>query len=177
MSNVVLIGFMGAGKTTIGKKLARMLDFEFIDSDQLIELQQAMSVGQIFATRGEGYFRELERELIQELNMKNSGFVLSTGGGMPCFSDNIKLLKNLGSTFYLKRSPKELAHRLKNAKSERPLLNGMEESDLEQYIISKLAEREEYYKMADFVLDRDQQDAKAILRLFQILHPDPVQKN
>jgi len=177
MKNVILIGFMGAGKTTIGKKLARMLDYEFIDSDELIELQQAMSVGQIFASRGEGYFRELERNLIQELSSWDANFVLSTGGGMPCFADNASQLKNLGSTFYLKRSPKELAHRLKNAKIERPLLHGMEEQELEQYIEAKLGEREEYYKTADFVLDRDQQDAKSILQLFQILHPDPVQRN
>lgn len=177
MENVILIGFMGAGKTTIGKKLARLLDYEFIDTDHRIEELTGMTIGELFTLKGEGHFREIERDLLLSLSEYTSPYVLSTGGGMPCYHDNIQLLRALGTTFYLHRSPGELSHRLKNAKKERPLLVGLSESELTDYIETKLADREEYYRMSEFTLDRDQQDPKVIRDLLRILHPRSIQKS
>lgn len=177
MRNVILIGFMGAGKSTLGKKLANAMDVAFIDADLSIEAQQGMSIGEIFAKHGEQYFRELEREFIHNLYSYHNPFVLATGGGMPCSQANMLSLRELGVTFYLHRSPKELAHRLKNAKSERPLIESMQAEELEDYIYGKLGEREEFYRKADFILDRNQQDVKSIRDVLAILHPNPSQRS
>ena len=168
---------MGAGKTTLGKKLAKMLSIDFIDTDLAIEEKYGMRIGELFTLHGEGYFRELERELIHELYASNFPYVLSTGGGLPCYQNNMSTLNELGITFYLQRTPKELAHRLKNAKAERPLIKGMDELTLQDYIIEKLTEREEFYRKAQFILDRDQQDAATIIQLLKLLHRDQFQKS
>jgi shikimate kinase len=98
--------------------------------------------------------------------------VLATGGGMPCFGDNLQKLKDLGVTLYLQRSSKELAHRLINAKNKRPLIEGMAEDELLAFIQSKLQQREEYYKTADIILDREEQNPEVIQRLVDHLLPE-----
>jgi shikimate kinase len=165
MAKIILVGFMGSGKTTIGKKLAKALGVPFIDADQEIEKWTEMTIGEIFSVHGESYFRGLERTFITTL--PDEDFVLSTGGGMPCVADHMQLLNEIGTTLYLKRSPKELVHRLRNAKSKRPLIEGLEESELLEYVEAKLAEREEYYRQAHFVLDREEQNAETIIRYLQ----------
>jgi shikimate kinase len=165
VNKIILVGFMGSGKTTIGKKLAKLLAIPFIDSDLEIERNTGMSIGKIFSVHGEAYFRNLERSFI--LSLPESNFVLATGGGMPCVADNMSVLNELGTTLYLQRSAKELAQRLKQAKNQRPLLEGLSEADLLQYIDTKLAEREEYYRMAHFILEREEQDPKIIHQYLQ----------
>ena len=168
MKRVILVGFMGCGKSTLGKKLANKLKIPFIDSDKEIEEHFQKSIGELFAEQGESHFRELEREYIEALDLRED-FVLATGGGMPCFGDNMEQLNNVGTTFYLERSPKELAHRLANAKAQRPLIAGMEKEELLEFIENKLQGREEYYKKATVILGRDEQTPEGITSFLEHL--------
>lgn len=178
MANLILIGFMGSGKTSLGKQLAKKLDLQFIDSDQLIEAEQELSIGQLFAEKGEMHFRELEKVFIHKLFQYDRPFVLATGGGMPCYGNAMELLNELGTTFYLQRSPRELTQRLINAKQVRPLVAGMEEQELSEYIQHKLKEREDHYRMAKVILEREQQEWQTISELFRQLHPShSIQKS
>lgn len=162
---------MGSGKSTLGKKLANKLDIPFIDSDHEIETHYQKSIGALFAEHGESHFRELEREYIEALDLREE-FVLATGGGMPCFGDNMEQLNRTGITFYLERSPKELAHRLSNAKTQRPLIAGLEKEELLGFIETKLQERDEYYKKAKVILARNEQNPEGIMSFLEHLHPE-----
>ena len=168
MRRIILIGFMGSGKTTLGKKLAKRLNIPFYDSDEEIEKGVLMSIGEIFGEYGESRFREIETEYLQTL-FEEGEFVLATGGGMPCHNKNMDTLNKLGTTFYLERSPKELAHRLRNAKDQRPLITGISDDDLTSFIEVRLSEREEYYKQANFVLSREEQTLEQIQEFIQLL--------
>ncbi|MFK7786062.1 MAG: shikimate kinase [Crocinitomicaceae bacterium] len=170
MKRVILIGFMGVGKSTLGKKVANKMDLPFIDSDRVIEEKYQKSIGEIFTEHGESYFRTLENDFISSLENKDE-FVLATGGGMPCFGKNMELLNELGTTFYLERSPKELANRLFNAKTRRPLIDGMEQEELITFIEDKLSVREEYYKTAKVILGREDQTVGVIEEFTNLLHP------
>jgi shikimate kinase len=139
-----LIGFMGSGKSTLGKRLAKKLGYEFIDMDELLEEREGLSVSEIFSKKGEKYFRSLENELIRSFD-KQKKTVIATGGGAPCHDDNMKLMNEKGITVYLKMSPGGLASRLENAKHLRPLIANLKTEDLQDYISDKLKEREEYY--------------------------------
>jgi shikimate kinase len=170
MKRVILIGFMGAGKSTLGKKIAKKMDIPFIDSDREIEEKYQKSIGEIFAQNGESYFRTLESDFISSLENRGE-FVLATGGGMPCFGRNMERLNELGTTFYLERSPKELANRLFNAKTRRPLIDGLEQEELVTFIEDKLSVREEYYKTAKVILGREDQTVGVIEEFTNLLHP------
>lgn len=174
MKRIILIGFMGSGKSTLGKKVAKKLNIPFIDSDKEIEEHFKKSIGDIFTEHGESHFRTLETEYIEALDLRED-FVLATGGGMPCFNRNIDLLNEIGTTFYLERSPKELAHRLFHAKTERPLIAGLNEEELLPFIENKLNLREEYYRRAAIILSRDEQTPESIQHF--IHHLQPLRKN
>jgi len=117
---VILVGYMGSGKTTLGKKLSEKLAIPFIDSDQAIEKKMNKTIVQLFEELGEHKFRILETEFIHGLS-NTSSFVLATGGGLPCFFDNILLLNDLGLTIYLKTSSEILANRILKENNCRPL--------------------------------------------------------
>lgn len=168
MKRIILIGFMGAGKTTLGKKIAKRMNLPFIDSDREIEERHQKSIGDIFTENGESFFRTLETDYITSLKNRE-GFVLATGGGMPCFGKNMELLNELGTTFYLERSPKELANRLFNAKTRRPLIEGMEQEELLSFIEDRLSVREEYYKASNVILGRDDQTVSTIEEVANLL--------
>jgi shikimate kinase len=178
MKRVILVGFMGCGKSSLGKRLANRLNIPFLDSDEEIEKISQKSIGEIFGTQGESRFREIEKDYILSIE-PNKEFVLATGGGLPCYEKNMHRLNELGVTFYLERSPKELAHRLLNAKSKRPLVDGFSNSELLSYIEDKLSEREEYYKQATLVLSQEEQTVAAIEKFIFLLDPDssPLQKS
>lgn len=166
---------MGCGKSTLGEKLASQLNIPFIDSDTEIEQHFKKSIGKIFAEHGESQFRELEREYIVALDLR-SDFVLATGGGMPCFDNNMHLLNEIGTTFYMEQSAKELTNRLIDAENKRPLIEGMSEVELLSFVEDRLLIREEYYKMADLILGVDEQNPESIQNYFNRL-PDPLQRN
>lgn len=145
-STIILVGFMGSGKTTFGKQLALKLNYKFIDTDKEIEDLVGMSVKDIFEKKGETYFRVLESQLIKQLKVKNT--VIATGGGMPCFYDNMDCLNKIGVTVYLRFTVEELFERLKQDKVSRPLLQKKSKEELFNYIENLLAQRESFYLKA-----------------------------
>ena len=164
---------MGCGKSTLGKKLANKLNIPFVDSDTEIERIYQKSIGEIFGEHGESRFRMMEKEFIDSLSEQKE-FVLATGGGMPCHNNILEQLNELGTTYYLERSAKELANRLANAKAKRPLIEGMSSEELQFFIEEKLEERKEYYRGANVILGRDDQEVKALLSLVNLLQPHQI---
>ncbi|SHO45058.1 shikimate kinase [Anaerocolumna xylanovorans] len=127
MDNLILIGFMGCGKTTVGQQLAKRLSYSFLDTDKYIEQKLGQTVGRIFEEEGEEFFRRLETETIKELTGKLNHTVISVGGGLPVRPGNAEALKKLGTVIYLEVSREVLAARLKND-TTRPLLSGKDGS-------------------------------------------------
>jgi shikimate kinase len=154
---------MGSGKTTLGLKLANELNIPFIDSDSEIEKQTNLTISQIFESKGEMEFRELESKFIDELSNRKF-FVLSTGGGMPCFNSNIEKLNDLGLTFYLKNSSETLAKRIQNSENERPLTKNKSHDELILFIEENLKKRESFYKKAKFTLLPEEQMVEKIIQ-------------
>jgi shikimate kinase len=148
---IYLVGFMGSGKSTLGPILAEKLGLTFIDLDQRIESSERKSIPEIFAGQGENHFRKLERATLIAA-LKEDNFVLACGGGTPCFSDNMDLMKKTGLVLYLKFSPKKLSERLKNSGDARPLLLPGPGVSLENHISEMLEKREPFYKMANYTL-------------------------
>ncbi|MEI2271388.1 shikimate kinase [Sphingobacterium sp. ML3W] len=150
---IFLIGYMGSGKTTLGKKLANKLDLPFIDTDEEIVKQIGMSITEYFGEHGEAAFRELEREQIRKF--ADNYAVISTGGGAPCFFDNMDWIKANGYAVYLQMSPKALFDRLSQSKlHKRPILIGKSPEELRVFIEEKLTEREPYYNQAHLTIDQ-----------------------
>lgn len=147
-----IIGFMGSGKTTAGKKIASLLGWTFIDLDKKIEEHESKSIPEIFAQNGENYFREVESEVLKDLN-NLSEVVISTGGGTPCHGNNMEFMLETGLTLYLKLTPGQLKCRLINSKGERPLIKNLDEEGLLLFISQKLAEREVYYDRAEVTVE------------------------
>lgn len=141
MSNIVLMGFMGAGKTTIGKELAKALGYEFIDTDERIEKEQGRKISDIFSKDGEAVFRDMETDLLKRLQNSEGKFILSIGGGMPVREENRRLLRRLGTVVYLKTSKEEIIRRVSGA-ADRPLLQG---GKLEEKVTSLMNAREQIY--------------------------------
>ena len=143
---------MGAGKTTIGKALAKELNVPFYDLDWYITSRMRKTVAQIFEERGEEGFREIERNMLHEV-AEFEDVIISCGGGTPCFYDNMDYLNAQGDTVYLKASPEVLYGHLKIGKTERPLLKNKTPEEMQEYIREQLDKREQYYLQAKHVLD------------------------
>ncbi len=159
---IFLIGFMGCGKTTVGKTIARKLDFEFVDTDSIIEELFKTNVNEYFRILGEQRFRETERKALDEI-INHDNIVVSTGGGLPCYNNNIEVMNNHGLTIYLKMSVSSLHHRLLQSKKKRPLLENMNSAELKSFIEVKLAERETYYNQAKLILPGENFDYQNLL--------------
>ena len=149
---IILIGMPGCGKTTIGKKVAMNLNLKFVDADEYIEEKYKMSISRLFATVNESGFRKLENEALKEMILQDD-IVLSTGGGLPCFYNNIKILKDSGTVIYIKLPVKMLFHRLKNAKKTRPLTANKSDEEILEYLDKTLSEREKFYNQANYIVD------------------------
>ena len=148
--NIILIGFMGCGKTSVGIRLSYAMKQTMIDTDKWIERKQKMTISEIFATYGEEAFREMEKQCLLELIDKENGKIISTGGGLPVREENHALLKELGHVYYLKVSPEKVYERLKND-TTRPLL---QTPDPQTRIRELLTYREPFYaKCADVIID------------------------
>ncbi|OJV12801.1 MAG: shikimate kinase [Dyadobacter sp. 50-39] len=150
MNNIILVGMMSSGKTTLGKKLARALNYRFIDLDKLIEKDQGMEISAIFAQKGEDYFREVETRILKD-TATQQGIVLASGGGTPCFFDNMKVIKEMGVSIFLDVPAEDLARRIENhGKDDRPILSGA--TSLVDTLRSRITDRIPYYSQADFTL-------------------------
>ena len=152
MTRIFLIGYMGAGKTTLGKAFARAMGLTFVDLDWYIEERFHKTVGQIFAERGEEGFRELEKRMLHEAG-DFEDVVISVGGGTPCFFDNIDYMNQAGETVFLDVNTKVLFRRLKVAKQQRPLLANKNDEELMAFIQEALQKRLPYYTKAKHVFN------------------------
>lgn len=151
---IYLIGYMGSGKSTLGRGLAKRLNLSFIDMDDYIEERNFRTISQIFKQDGEEGFRKLEEKALLELS-EFEDVVIATGGGAPCFFNNIDVIKRTGKSLYLNGTPRVLAQRLLKSKIERPLIKGKSEDELIAFIDETLSKREKWYKQAEIVLDFD----------------------
>ena len=160
MTRIFLIGYMGAGKTTLGRSLAEVLGMEFIDLDHFIEARQRKTVKDIFAEVGEEGFRRIERASLEEV-AQFENVVISLGGGTPCFFDNMEIINAAGTSVYLKPSEEVLLMRLIKGKHKRPLLADKDDDQILQVIREQLAWREPYYLKANLVFEASHLENKA----------------
>lgn len=159
MTRLILIGFMGSGKTTLGRALAKELGLTFIDLDNYIELRRCKSINSIFEESGEDGFRTIERNLLHEV-CEFEDVVISAGGGTPCFFDNIDYMNLQGTTVYLQVHNERLLERLRIAKSRRPLLKDKNDEEIKVFIEEQLARREQFYLKADHIFTADRLEDK-----------------
>jgi shikimate kinase len=158
---IYVIGFMGSGKTTTGMKLAALLGWSFTDLDKCIEAQTGLSIPEIFSQHGETWFRNVESEILRNQG-SNQDTVISTGGGTPCYADNMNYMLETGLTIYLKLTPSQLKSRLSGTQGERPLIRDLGEEGLLGFIKEKLAVREKWYNMAELTFNGFNTDLRLI---------------
>lgn len=148
---IFLIGFMGSGKSTMGKLLASLLNLTFIDLDVYLEGKYFKTIPQIFAEEGEAGFREKERKVLEEVASFDD-VIVATGGGAPCFFDNMELMNRTGYCIFLDVDTDSLVTRLIHSKTERPLINGKSPGELKLFIESLMQKRRPFYERAHYVL-------------------------
>ena len=164
---IFLIGFMGSGKTHWGNRIAEKLQIPFYDLDAVIVQAEGMSISDIFSIKGEEYFRYMEKQTMEDLVLKEENFVLSAGGGTPCFFNNIEFMKRNGRVLWLNTSLEVLNQRLLKEKKMRPLLRNIDEAGLRAYIIRKLSERKMYYEQADMMVHEEIMALEPLVSLLQ----------
>ena len=159
MTRILLTGYMGAGKTTLGRALATKLGFTFIDLDCYIEERFRKTIPQIFAEKGEEGFRDIERRMLHEV-AEFEDIIISTGGGTPCFFDNIDYMNSKGITVYLQVPVERLFIRLSIARKQRPLIKDKNDEELREFIAQQLAKREPFYSKAQYSFEADKLEDK-----------------
>ncbi|NRB58730.1 MAG: shikimate kinase [Winogradskyella sp.] len=169
---IVLIGYMGSGKSTIGSQLADALEYNFIDLDDYISSSEGSSISDIFTTKGEIYFRKQEHHYLNEILSSKDNTVLSLGGGTPCYYDNMSAIAANANviSLYLKLAIPNLSQRLFNEREKRPLISHIQsQEDLTEFIGKHLFERVQFYSQAKYVINADQKSIKNILEEIIIL--------
>jgi shikimate kinase len=161
---IFLIGFMGSGKTHWGKLLSAKLQLPFRDLDSLIVEKEQKSIADVFTEKGEEYFRYQEKQTLEELINEEESFVLSCGGGTPCFFNNIELMKKSGKVLWLNTSIDVLKERLLKERMSRPLIRDINEEELRRYIVRKLSERKLYYEQADAMVNEESITLEELIR-------------
>ncbi|MBC8046480.1 MAG: AAA family ATPase [Fimbriimonadaceae bacterium] len=163
---IYLIGFMGCGKSTAGKKLAAKMSLPLMDLDKTMEDIEGKKVSEVFAEKGETYFRNLEKDVLHDTTFYTDA-IISCGGGTPCFFDNLQWMKQNGVTVYLKATPDFLFSRLKEKKAKRPLIANMDDIELLKYIKTKLSDREKYYLQADIIVQAQDLDVDVLISIIR----------
>jgi shikimate kinase len=163
---IYLVGYMGSGKSTLGRRLASHAGLHFIDLDKYIEERNCRTVPQIFALEGEEIFRMKERKALEEVSAFDD-VVVATGGGAPCFFDNMELMNRTGITIFLDIHPEILAKRLLTSKTERPLIKGKSKDELENFIAGNLQKRRTFYEQAKIRINNPDMNPELILKLLQ----------
>lgn len=149
---IFLVGFMGSGKSTFGKQLAKQIGWDFVDLDDYIEEKEKRTITEIFASDGEDYFRQLETSVLFDTKTWEKT-VVSCGGGTPCFNNNVDVINDLGLSIYMKLSPQSLKDRLIKEKAKRPLIANLKDAELLNFISGKLAERCSFYESANLIFE------------------------
>lgn len=146
MKKILLVGYMGSGKSTVGKELANLLGCPFFDLDDIIIEKEQSSINNIFETKGEVYFRKREHVLLHDFMDTHTHYVLSLGGGTPCYANNHEVLQRDDViSIYLKTSINEIVHRLMKSNNERPLVMGKDKEELTEYVAKHLFDRSYFY--------------------------------
>ena len=166
--HIVLVGFMCSGKTTFGKLLSNYLNKPFIDIDEYISQKQNKTVADIFSEYGENYFRQLEHSSLKEL-LQAPPSVIASGGGTPCFNNNMDLMNNSAITVYLQTNAQTIFEWLKGKKYERPLLEGKTDSELLNYIKDLLEKRKKYYEQAHITIAAINPNVKDLVDKIELL--------
>jgi len=161
---IYIIGFMGSGKSTAGKKLAELLGWTFIDIDRKIEEVAGKTIPQIFSQKGEEVFRKIESEVLKSIKTQE-GTVVSTGGGTPCHGDNMDYMLGSGLTVYLKMTPEQLTYRLLESTVVRPLIKNVSDEELPEFIERVLSSREKWYNRADIIIEGINLDINRLLSM------------
>lgn len=170
MANVVIVGFPGAGKTTLGKTLAERLGLSFVDLDTRVEENYHISVPHLFQKYGESAFRECEYAMLTEC-LAQSDVLIATGGGAPCFKDAMSRINGAAVSIYLKLTEEELFQRLRSSRKVRPLLQSLDDAGLRAYIHWTLQEREPYYRQAVLTVTTDELEMEDLVNKIVSLHP------
>ncbi len=169
-----LVGYMGCGKSSLGRKLARRLACRPIDTDAEIERQEGASVNDLFRFEGEEAFRRMEREVIERIIARDLPAVVSTGGGLPVWRDNMERMNGAGLTIYIRRSAERIASRLSPyGRAKRPKLRGLNDEELVDFMTRNMAEREPWYSRAQLILEGDRfTDEELIDRILRAIETD-----
>lgn len=162
MRRIFLIGYMGTGKTTIGRQLAKAWNISFCDLDQYIESRFLKTISQIFKDHGEDEFRKIESAMLREVG-EFEDVIIATGGGAACFFDNIDYMNSVGTTVYLKASPDVLAKRVQGGKNKRPLLENKSDEELLDFITKNLENREFFYSQAQIIFETESLSQKDLI--------------
>jgi shikimate kinase len=165
-SIIYIIGFMGSGKSTTGKRLAESMGWSFIDLDRKIEEIAGKTIPEIFETEGEAKFRITEAEALKSL-YSSKQTVISTGGGAPCYGDNMDFMLASGVTVYLKLTPGQLTERLLSSSTDRPLIKNIPDKELQGFIEEKLSFREAWYARADIIIHGNEHDITYIRQMVE----------
>ncbi len=148
---IVLVGMPGCGKSTAAERCAKKLGLKYIDTDLCIEKNYKMTIKTIFSLVGEEGFRKLEQKVFKDVILKENNFVMATGGGLPCFFNNMELIKKHSTSFYIKMPPDLLTERIFNSKKSRPLTDNKTKAELLEYIEKILIERETCFLKSDYI--------------------------
>lgn len=159
---IYLIGYMGSGKSTVGKLLAELMKLDFIDFDRYLEKEEGKSIENIFDMAGEDKFRDLEHEYLKKL-LPIKNVIVSLGGGTPCFHNNMELINNSGTSVYLEMDADTLVKRLSKAKNKRPLIRGLNETELKYFIGTNLEKRQAVYKQAHVIINSSQESPEELV--------------
>ena len=163
MNKIVLIGYMGSGKSIVGKNISKTIGIPFYDLDEIFENEEQSTIKNIFQGKGEVYFRKKESQVFREFLKNNDNFILALGGGTPCYANNHELLNQDGVvSIYLKAAIDTLVKRLNCEKSKRPLIADLNEAELEDYIRKHLFDRGYYYLQAKHVVSVDNKSVTEI---------------
>ena len=164
--NVILIGYMGSGKSSVGRKLSEVLQYDYLDLDDYIQQQEGKTITEIFKNRGEIYFRKVESKYLNELISSKDNTIISLGGGTPCYGTNMEVINNSNdaTSIYLKTSIAILSDRLILEKDKRPLISHLEDKDeLIGFIGKHLFERSAYYNQSDIIINTDQKSLEEVV--------------
>lgn len=164
---IYLLGYMGCGKTTAGKKLAQKIDYTFVDLDDVLEKNQGRTISEIFAKDGEDVFRQIEKETLHStFNLDN--VIIATGGGAPCFFDNVEQMNQHGLTIYIDMTPTDLVERLAGQIEHRPILKGKTHDELMEFIGGALEKRNPFYTKAKASVDGVSLSADSLFKAMEL---------
>jgi shikimate kinase len=168
---IILLGYMGSGKTSVGKRLAKKVFAPFYDLDHYIEHKEGASIAEIFQNKGEIYFRKIEHKYLQEFLQEKDNYILSLGGGTPCYAGNMSIIlaQEDVTSIYLQANIPTLKERISKNKKKRPLVASLDDEKMAEFIAKHLFERKNFYEQAHEIVTVNQKDIDTIVAEIRIL--------